>query len=164
MHTVYLFSVFLHLIAAMTWVGGMIFLVVVVVPMLRRDRERAGALMRDMGRRFRPVGWVALVILVVTGVFNVYRRGYGLEDFVTGTVFAGQWGRVLAHKLTLVGVILVMSAVHDFKIGPEATRLMSEGGDPARAEKLRKTASVLGRITFALALAVVALAVSLVRG
>lgn len=164
MHALYLFSVFLHLVAAMAWVGGMVFLVAVVVPMLRTDRKRAGELLRDLGFRFRAVGWAALVTLVVTGAFNVYRRGFGLADVFSGTVFLGAWGRVLAHKLALVAIVLVLSAVHDFRIGPEAARLMTDGSDPARAERLRKAASVIGRITFALALAIVALAVSLVRG
>lgn len=160
MHILYLASVWLHVLAAMAWVGGMIFLVAVVVPMLRRPetRDRASELMQIAGRRFRTVGWVALVTLIVTGVFNVLHRGYRFEHFFTGDVFAGQWGRTLAHKLALVGVVLVMSALHDFWLGPKAGH-----GDAEAREKWRKVASTMGRVTFAFALAIVALAVTLVR-
>lgn len=165
MHTLYLLSVYLHVLAAMTWLGGMIFLVVVIVPMLRKPelRDRAIELVHLLGIRFRTVGWAALGTLVVTGVFNVAHRGYGLAELATGSLFAGHWGRTLAHKLTLVAVILVISAVHDFWVGPTATRLAREGAPPAQREKFRKAASVMGRVNFALALAVVALAITLVR-
>ncbi len=156
MHTVYLASVFLHLLAAMAWIGGMLFLVAVVVPALRKDREALRTMMRTLGMRFRTVGWISLVTLIATGLFNIVHRGYSLGDVFTGEVFAGQWGKILAHKLALVAVVLVLSGVHDFYVGPRASR---EG-----SESLRKWASILGRVTFACALAIVALAVSLVRG
>lgn len=55
MHTLYLVSVWLHIVAAMTWIGGMIFLVAVLVPMLRRPERRAQAaeLFGILGVRFR---------------------------------------------------------------------------------------------------------------
>jgi uncharacterized membrane protein len=165
-HTVYLVSVLLHILAAIAWIGGMIFLVVVVVPLIRRPemKDQAGPLMHVLGLRFRTVGWVALGTLVVTGIVNVMHRGYAFGQILDGEVFAGDWGKRLAHKLALVASVLVLSGVHDFWIGPKATRLMRQGGHEAERDRLRKTASILGRVTFALALAIVAIAVSLVRG
>jgi copper resistance protein D len=144
----------------MAWVGGMVFIVAVIVPMLRRPGMRANAteLMQTAGRRFRVVGGVAFATLIVTGTFNVLHRGYRLEHFFTGEVFQGTWGRTLAHKLTLVTIVLAMSVVHDFWLGPKA----GEGAADAR-EKWRKVASIMGRVTFAFALVIVALAVTLVR-
>jgi putative copper export protein len=132
----------------------MVFLVAVVVPELRKDREALRTTMQTFGRRFRRVSWIALATLFATGTFNILHRGYSFGDIFSGTIFAGQWGMILAHKLGLVAVILVLSAVHDFYVGPRA----------ATDEKARKAASVMGRVTFACALAVVALAVTLVRG
>lgn len=150
MHTLYLASVFLHIVAAMTYVGGMIFLVAVIVPLMRKDRDA----MQTVGRRFRTVGWIALVTLIVTGFYNIIHRGYSFGDIFSGVVFMGQWGRVLAHKLALVAVVLVLGVVHDFYVGPKARE----------SESMRKGASIMGRVTFACALAIVALAVALVRG
>lgn len=166
MHTLYLLSVWLHLIAAMTWIGGMLFLVTVLVPLLRQPsmRERAMELFHQLGVRFRLVGWFALGTLVVTGTFNIVHRGYSLGQIVTGEAFAGAWGHALAGKLFLVTLIIVSSFAHDFYIGPKATRLAREGAPPEQRDRLRRTASWMGRITLLLALAVVAIAVTLVRG
>jgi len=166
MHTLYLASVWLHIIAAMTWIGGMLFLVTVLVPLLRKPgmRDRATELFHLTGVRFRVVGWIALGTLVVTGTFNVVHRGYSLGQLMSGEAFAGAWGHALAAKLTLVGLIVISSVVHDFYVGPKATRLAREGAPPERREALRRAASWMGRVTLLLALAVVAVAVTLVRG
>lgn len=165
MHTLYLVSVWLHILAAMTWVGGMIFLVVVIVPMLRKPemRERAGELFGVLGARFRVVGWIALGTLVLTGVFNTLQRGYRLEQLFSGAVFVGSWGHILELKLAFVWLVLVLGAIHDFWLGPRATRLLREGAPAPERERARRLASVLGRTTFAFSLAIVGLAVALVR-
>lgn len=160
MNTLYLASVWLHILAATAWIGGMIFLVAVIVPILRRPetRDHASELMQLAGRRFRVVGWVAFATLLVTGVLNVIHRGYEPTHFFTGEVFQGSWGRTLAHKLGIVALVLVMSALHDFWIGPKASQ-----GDAESREKWRTMARAMGRTTFALSLVILALAVSLVR-
>lgn len=165
MHTLYLFSVFVHVLSAMTWLGGMLFLVLVIVPSVRKPelRARAPELFHVLGTRFRSVGWTALVLLVVTGVYNVLHRGYALSDFVSGRVFAGRWGASLAMKLAFVVVIFGLSGVHDFWLGPRSTRLAREGAPEEERERARKLASVLGRVTFTFALGVVAIAITLVR-
>ena len=58
MHALYLFSVWLHILAATAWIGGMFFLVLVVVPWLRRGNERqdAATFLQETGERFRAVG------------------------------------------------------------------------------------------------------------
>lgn len=166
MRALYLLSVWLHLIAAMTWIGGMLFLVTVIVPMLRQPemRGRAMELFHVLGVRFRRVGWIALFVLVVTGTFNVVHRGYSLGQFFTGEVFSGAWGHALGAKLLVVALILVSSALHDFYIGPTATRLARDNAPVERRERLRRVASWMGRSTLLLALLVVGLAVMLVRG
>lgn len=166
MHTLYLVSVWLHILAAMTWIGGMLFLVTVLVPMLRQPsmRDRAMELFNELGVRFRLVGWIALSTLVVTGTFNVVHRGFTLAQLVSGEAYRGAWGHALGGKLLLVLLILVSSAVHDFHVGPKATRLAKENAPADQRERLRRTASWLGRVTLLLALGVVAIAVTLVRG
>jgi len=165
MHVLYLVSVWLHILAAITWIGGMFFLVLVVVPWLRRgDRARAAALLRETGTRFRDVGWTCFVVLAVTGTYNLSARGVRLGDLVRPAWLASPFGRAVVLKLVLFLVVLVVSAVHDFVVGPRASDALERDPRSSAAERLRRVASLLGRGNAMLALALVALGVILVRG
>lgn len=166
MHSLYVFSVWIHILAAIAWIGGMLFLVTVMVPLLRKPEMRAKAaeLFHVVGLRFRTVGWVALGLLVLTGITNLAFRGYSWAQVGNGQLFAGPFGHTLATKLVLVLALLVLGVVHDFWLGPRATILAREKPNSPERERARKIASWMGRTSMLLALAVVALAVMLVRG
>lgn len=175
--TLYLMSVWLHIVAAALWVGGMLFLVLVLLPAVRRGEgpERTAALVQKVGRRYRDVGWGALGVLAVTGTVNVALRGVGWADLWEGAFWSGAFGRVLAVKLVLVGITLALSLIHDLVVGPRATAAWQglrqgeggaegAGGARARALRLRRLAAWMGRLNLLVALAIVALGVMLVRG
>ncbi|MCS7169897.1 MAG: DUF4149 domain-containing protein, partial [Candidatus Kapabacteria bacterium] len=74
MSWLYVLSVFLHVLAATFWIGGMLFLAGVVMPALRRDPGRLSILER-LGRYFEYVGMGALAILLLTGLMSLTFRG-----------------------------------------------------------------------------------------
>jgi uncharacterized membrane protein len=160
----YAINVTIHVLAAMLWLGGMFFLGVVGAPVLRRVepapvRQR---LFHELGLRFRTVGWVAIAILVVTGIGNLHFRGW-LHASVLGS--AAFWstgtGHALAWKLASVTAMIVVSAVHDFVLGPAAGRV--EAGSP-RALELRRRAALLARANAIIGVVIVVAAVRLARG
>lgn len=165
MHALYLLSVWLHILAAIVWIGGMAFLVLVVVPYLRKgDRAKAAALMRDTGSRFRDIGWICFAIVLVTGTFNLWMRGVRVSSFADPAWLRSQLGHAVSLKLAVFTVVLVMSAVHDFVIGPRATRAIVADPRSKEAESLRRAASMMGRANVVFALILVALGVLIVRG
>ncbi len=158
--------VFLHLTAAAVWVGGLLFLALVAIPVARQlpPAERAH-LVTALGRRFLPVAWTALGVLVVTGVASAALRGVTWEAVVTGRLWGGTFGRLLTVKAMLVAATLALSGLHDFLLGPASTRVADRHGpDSPAAVRLRRRASWIARANTALALVIVALAVMLVRG
>lgn len=165
MHPWYILSVWLHILAAMAWIGGMIFLVAVIVPALRHPdlRDRAASLIALSGRRFKHIGWGCLLVLGVTGVTNLTFKGLG-PALATAEFWDAPFGSLLKMKLHLVALVVVLSVIHDFWIGPRAVEAMREQPDAPRTLRLRKAASWMGRVNFLLALGVVALAVMLWRG
>jgi len=166
MHVGYVLSVWLHIVAACLWVGGMLFLVLVLVPALKTlpDRQLAVQLVRDTGRRFRLVGWVTLGVLVVTGLTNLWARGIQWDILRTPDFWQGTFGSVLAFKVGTVLLILAMSAVHDFSLGPRASAALRANPESPDALRLRRLATWFGRVNLLLALVVVACGVMLVRG
>ena len=143
----------------------MIFLGLVLVPVARlpKFQKYKDQLIRLTGERFRQVGWFALGTLVVTGTFNVIYR-VGWEDLWNGDVWATGFGITLAHKVMVVGIIIIVSAIHDFALGPKAARELEADPEGEEAEKYRRRASWMGRLNLILGIIVVFLAIMLVRG
>lgn len=134
----------LHVLAAVTWIGGMIFIALVLVPVTRRlgDPALRARLVHQVGVRFRTVGWIALGLLALTGLGNLWQRPYLLS------------APRLHWKLGLVALALVLSALHDFVLGPRAGL---PGADPG----LRVRASWLARVNLLVVLVVVVLGLAL---
>lgn len=166
MRVVYVVSISLHILAAVIWIGGMAFLALVLIPVLRwpENRDIAARLIHATGVRFRLVGWVCLDLLLISGALNVAYRGFGWTDVASGRIFLGPFGRALGIKLSLVAAIILISALHDFVIGPRASVSGWEDATSPRARRLRRQASWLGRLNILLGLIVVGLGVILVRG
>ncbi|MBI3967396.1 MAG: DUF4149 domain-containing protein [Chloroflexi bacterium] len=164
---VYQLSIFVHVLSAIVWVGGMLFLALVAVPATRHlpPAER-GALVGALGVRFRPIGWLCIGVLVATGLVNAAYRGVTLASLMDGRLFSSQLGWLLAIKVTLVAVMIALSAIHDFAVGPASVRAATatDAATAALRARLRRQASWLARVTTLLALVVVALGVLLGRG
>ena len=144
MRAVYLASIWLHVLAAMTWVGGMVLFVVAVMPYFRaRPEAEKSAFLEWFGPRFRVTSWVCFAVLAVTGTFNLWARGVRLDDLLRSEWWTTGFGRAFAAKLVLVAIALAISVSH-------------EHTTPARAR-------LLGRALLLVALAIVGAAVSLVR-
>lgn len=101
---------FLHVLAAMGWVGGQLVLSGVVLPVLRRELEPAarGPLVRTAARRFGNIANVILLpTLLVTGLALAAHR------HVSWRVLGGDgYGRLLSIKLVLVALSVILAAVH----------------------------------------------------
>jgi uncharacterized membrane protein len=163
MQALYIVSVWLHVIAATAWLGGMLFLSVVLVPALSGHPQR-GALILVAARRFRSVGWISLGVLLATGLVNLHHRGLLSAELFDAAFVTSSYGSTVALKLLFVALTLLLSATHDFCVGPKAAAAMRAAPDAVSTQRLRKTASYMGRLNLLLALIIVAFAVTLVRG
>lgn len=165
------FLLYVHVLGVVVWLGGMLFLVLVLNPVLRRAIEGPDryALLGAVARRFRDVGWLALGAIGASGVAMVVRYAMGGLPLVQT-----RFGQVLLVKLALVGVILGLSVLHDFFIGPRlveyAGRLSALPAElPERAllarkmQSLRRQVILLAQLNLVLALVVVFLGLSLRR-
>ncbi len=166
MRWIYFISVFLHILSAITWIGGMLFLTLVVVPVTRAElfRPLSAKLLHFSGVRFRTIGWICLITLVLTGLLNLHFRGVHWADAWNPAFWRSYFGHILLIKISMVAIILIISALHDFWIGPGATEMMQQQNPPAKLKTFRRAASWIGRINLILALSVVFLAIQLVRG
>ena len=101
---------FVHVVAAMGWVGGQLLLSAVVLPVLRSHLPpgERGPLVRLIARRFALLANVALLpALVATGIALAWHRGVTFGSFDDPG-----YGRLLGIKLVLVVVSIALAAVH----------------------------------------------------
>ena len=160
----YLLSVTLHVLAAFLWLGGLFFLAAVGAPVLRRVEppDLRARLFERIGVRFRRVGWIAIALLVLTGAGNLHFRGLLRVDVLGDAGFwAHAYGRALAWKLGLVAAMAGLAAVHDFVLGPRASRL--ESGSP-EALRARRGAAWLAPVNTPLGILLIVVSVRLARG
>ena len=105
--------------------------------------------------------WVAISVLLVTGVINLAYRGWLNWSLLSSSSF---WrtgtGKALAVKLTAVVLMVSLSLLHDFILGPRAGA--ARPGSP-EAIKLRKRSAMNARIEAIIGLILVAAAVRLTR-
>ena len=65
-----------HLLSATVWVGGTIALVFVAVPAIRQlEGEARATALRTLGRRWRPLGWGAMGVAILSGLWLTDEHG-----------------------------------------------------------------------------------------
>jgi len=149
----------IHILAATAWVGGMIFLSLIVVPVERgvQDPKLRYELVNKIGTRFKYLGWGSIILLTITGVYNALQK-IGTWDALTNTGY----GRTLLLKLALVFLMFTLSALHDFYLGP---KLVQRGKiEKTEITNLTRFLTLLARGNLLLGLLVILLAVSLRSG
>ncbi len=152
--------VILHILAAVSWVGGMIFLSLVLAPLVRGRKAvpEFMALFRSAALRFRPIVWVAIAILVMTGPMLLSLRGVAVAS-------PSSWPGIVIVKLTLVALLLFLTLLHDLVLGPQVSRVSAipESERTAGEQLVFKTARWLPRLSLLIALAVLVVAAMLAR-
>ena len=104
--------------------------------------------MRTLGRRWRPIGWSALVVLVATGI--------PLASHVLPGCGRRREGR-LRRQDGLFVALLVFAYLHDFVLGPRLAQEIREG----REQASRRPLVLVGWTSFTLTLALPILGVVL---
>lgn len=152
--------VVLHILAAVAWVGGMIFLSLVLAPLVRGRKAvpEFMALFRSAALRFRPVVWTAIGILLITGPMLLSQRGLSVTD-------PASWPGIVTVKLALVSLLLFLTLLHDLILGPQVSRVSAipESQRTSGEQMVFKTARWLPRVSLLLALGVVIAAAVLAR-
>jgi copper transport protein len=113
---------YLHLLAAATWLGGL-----VVLPFLSREARRLPAVQRrgmpKLLLRFSDIAGFSVFLLAVTGLFSSFVEISSFADLINSS-----YGRVLLAKLFLVVVAIEVAFFSRRLVHNQAQSLQQEDG------------------------------------
>ena len=143
----------IHLLCASIWVGGSIFLGLVLAPLLKKMSftvEEHLNLMIKTGRRFNKIALPALIILIATGIYNSHLVLQNNE-----ILFSTSYGAFLITKIILVIALIVTFVIHIriFDKNVEE-KIAAKRITDSELQKLQKSAMILGETTVVISVAV----------
>jgi len=111
----------LHILAAVTWIGSMIYSQFAVAPALKHlGAPRSSATNIIATGRFSPLTWASLLLLIVTGTYASFEN----EDKLT-PIFEEPAGILLFIKLLLVAALVVILFLQIYTYGPKMKKLIN---------------------------------------
>jgi copper transport protein len=111
---------FLHLVAAALWVGGMMYIAVVYLPLLKGKswQQQAVSLLATLPC-YSPLAITGVVLMALSGPLNAATRLLSWDQFLSTA-----YGRTLLIKIVLVGAMLVTSAIHVLLLRPRLAKAL----------------------------------------
>jgi len=106
----------IHLLAAITFIGGWMFVQLVVSPSLTEGKAKSPSMeaiemVKKVGQRFKTVGWVSLMVLIFTGASQ-------LLDESGSARIETSWGLIMMLKLFVFAIVGGLIFVHDLILDP----------------------------------------------
>jgi uncharacterized membrane protein len=147
----------LHMAATVVWVGGLLFQAVVLNPVLVQSvtADALQPLLYRLRRRFQPLAWLSLAILIGSGLLQMSANPNYLGLFQFGNL----WSQAILAKHLAIGGMVLLAAYQTWWLGPQLERALLLGAKQAGSEATTVVDS-LRRLTWlnsALSLLVLAL-------
>lgn len=153
----------IHLISASIWVGGSIFIGIVLVPVLKTmttSMEERLQIMIRVGRRFNKIAVPSLIILIITGVYSSNQLLSKPE-----LLLSSSYGNFLIIKIILVIALIIVFTVHIRIIRKDVEeKILSKEMPENQIQKLRKKIIILGEATVVISVAILFMAALLDTG
>jgi copper transport protein len=112
----------LHLLADAAWIGGLLYISVVLLPTLNRQSSHEWADVLATGLpRFSVVAITSVILLAATGSFNTTVHLTSFQQFWTTP-----YGRTLIVKIGIFVLMIGISAYHAFFLRPRLTYALAE--------------------------------------
>ena len=140
---------FLHLLATVTWIGGMIYINIVLMPSLSAiDPSQRGRLLGATTKRFMLLSWGSIIILVITGLLKTPSQML--------LNISGVYGISLTLKHFVILLMIVIGLLITFSLGPKMQSLSPTPGEQPTPGflKMQNQLSVLARINTILGVSV----------
>ena len=148
----------LHLLATVAWIGGLVALVILVLPAARKslEPETYARFLEQLQRRLDPLGWLSLAVLLATGLFQMSAN----PNYAGFLSISNRWAASMLLKHILFIGMIGVSAYLTWGILPALRRIALmrvKGIDAQAAEKLLNRETQLLRINLVLGVLILGL-------
>lgn len=152
----------LHMLATVVWIGGLVSLVYLVLPAAQRilDPKTYASLLESIQHRLDPIGWFCLVILTGTGMFQM-SASPNYQGFLA---IDNRWAVAIMLKHIVILFMVGASAYLTWGLLPSLRRMalkLAQGKaapDVARLQRQNKRLLQLNLLLSIIVLALTALA------
>ena len=148
----------LHMLATVVWIGGLVSLVIIVLPVARRTLkpDLFAQFLAGIQRRLDPLGWLSLSVLLVTGLIQMsanpnYNGLLGISN---------RWAASILIKHILFLGMIAVSAYMTWGLFPAIRRnalLKAKGSDAKEKDDLEKREIFLLRLNLVLSVLILGL-------
>lgn len=162
-----LFVLWIHVIAAVTWVGGNLILAMVIVPHFRQSLPPVQRikLLTQIGKRFEPVVWGCIGVLFFTGIVNIFFS----IDITSASPISDAFMRTLLIKIGLFFVLVILTVLHSMIFAPRLAAAIADLDPtieelPPEIKPLRSQLSIVSSLMGVVSLLILLAAVALRMG
>lgn len=158
METIAVIANWLHMMAGFTWLGGLIFVNVVLSPVVQ-PKGLPPEFVRIMGmERFRYYAWGSIGTIILTGIFNIL-HGMANSTGPAPSLFVG----ALLTKIAIVAIMIAVTMVNSVVIRRRLVNAKPTPGGPSpEIKRMGRRLVLMSRVNLALG-SVVLLMVALMR-
>lgn len=150
----------LHMLATVLWIGGLVMLALVVIPSARKTvpADAYSAFLGQVQSRLQSIGWFSLAVLGLTGMFQM-----SSSPFYNGFLaIDNTWSWAILIKHLAIGLMVLFSIYATWGITPALRRLalLQSAGknvDSARLAQLHARELLLLRLNLVVSVIVLAL-------
>ena len=147
-----------HLMATVTWIGGMFTNFFIYIPSIGKTLEPAlaGKLMAAVMKRFRILVYISMTVFLISGIMMASLH------LDSGAIVSSknQMVAVLIFKVPLYILMVILAIVAFEVIAPRVARIAADGPSP-RLQRAQRTQKILAMIGFLLGILVLALSAML---
>lgn len=147
---------FIHQMASIAWIGGMVFNLLAVLPAVQQslDPSLAGKFMGALMKRVRVIAYSSLLALFITGIpLKIASEYYGgIINFDT------TWSTASFVKHVLVAILALVAFYSFERLSPKVAKV-AQAGPSKELLQLRNRQKKLAGLSFLLGLSIVLISV-----
>jgi uncharacterized membrane protein len=146
-------SYLVHIIATVVWIGGIVFIALVVMP-IAEGEPGCSRFLSAIQKRFTPIANICLAVLIVTGMVQLTAS----SNYVGFLSFTNIWAQAILLKHMAVGGMVLTALYMSLVLQPDLNRtamlLASGKAKPEETAALARRQSLLTQINMVLSIVV----------